>query len=129
MIKDLREKLQYSKQKLELKIFTAIAGIVIPVLTNVTVASATDVNETLGFGQKIDPVKTLKNVGNIAINIGSAIAVGTGVVFLIQGIQAFFQARDSHDSQQMMQGFSRLFIGIGIAAAGGIAFFFTGQTK
>lgn len=129
MIKNLREKLHDSKQKLELKIFTVIAGIVIPVLANATVASATDVNDTLGFGKNIDPVKTLKNVGSIAINIASAIAVGAGVVFLIQGIQAFFQARDSHDSQQMMQGFSRLFIGIGMAAAGGIAFYFTSQMK
>jgi hypothetical protein len=136
MMRNLRRLLCNVKQRFEWKMFTArtsilavAAGIITPMLANETVASATDVNDTLGFGKKIDPVKTLKNTGNIAINIGSAIAVGTGVVFLIGAVQAFFQARESHDSQQMMQGFTRLFIGIGCAAAGGIAFFFVGQAK
>ncbi|MCI8770037.1 MAG: hypothetical protein HFH73_02645 [Lachnospiraceae bacterium] len=135
-MRNLRRLLCNVKQRFEWKMFTArtsilavAAGIITPMLANETVASATDVNDTLGFGKKIDPVKTLKNTGNIAINIGSAIAVGTGVVFLIGAVQAFFQARESHDSQQMMQGFTRLFIGIGCAAAGGIAFFFVGQAK
>lgn len=136
MMKNLKKRLHDEKQGFKLKIFitrslilSIVAGIITPVFANKTIASATDVNDTLGFGKKIDPVKTLKNTGNIAINIGSAIAVGTGVVFLIGAVQAFFQARESHDSQQMMQGFTRLFIGIGCAAAGGIAFFFVGQAK
>lgn len=136
MMRNLRKLLCNVKQRFEWKMFTArtsilavAAGIIIPVLANGTVASATDVNDTLGFGKKIDPVKAMKNTGTTAINIGSGIAVGAGVVFLIGAVQAFFQARESHDSQQIMQGITRLFIGIGCAAAGGIAYFFVGQAK
>ena len=124
MMKNLRMKVQGLVKKVGFKIFAAMAGIAIPVLASGTTAAANDVNSKLGFGKEIDPAKLINKAGGVAINTASGIAVISGVVFLIQGIQAFFQARDSHDSQQMMQGFSRLFIGIGLAAAGGIALYF-----
>ena len=125
---EIRQKLNMRRTSVKVMIVTAV-GFSIPLLTDSGIASATDVNDTLGFGNKIDPVKIMKSAGGVAINIASVMAVGAGVVFLIQAVQSFMQAKDSHDSQQMMQGFSRLFIGIGLAAAGGIAFYFVNLAK
>lgn len=136
MFKYLRKKINNIRQKFNLKFISAkimitavVAGGIIPIFTNAEVASATNLNDTLGFNNKINPVTAMNKAGKVAINVMSAIAVCVGAVFLIQAVQAFFQAKDSHDSQQIIQGFGRLFIGIGCVAAGGIAFFFTDLVK
>lgn len=123
-----KEILHNVKQNMDFKldtIKTVVITAVLGVIANSRVVSAeTDVNDKLGFGKSIDPVKYINKAGTVTINIASGMAVAAGVVLLIQGIQAFFQARDSHDTTQMMTGFGKLFIGIGCAASGGIALYF-----
>ena len=84
---------------------------------------ATVFDVTLGTGISSD-IKTVVNRAQTKIiDIASIMAVTVGVVFLIHGVQSYFAGRDSHDAASAVHSYMKIFLGIGLAAAGGIAYF------
>ena len=85
--------------------------------------AATVFDVTLG----IDTNSNIKNIVNRAqsrvIDIASIIAVSVGVVFLVQGVQSYFAGRDSNDVPGAVHSYMKIFLGVGMAAAGGIAYY------
>ncbi|MCI8770036.1 MAG: hypothetical protein HFH73_02640 [Lachnospiraceae bacterium] len=85
--------------------------------------AATVFDVTLG----IDTNSNIKNIVNRAqsrvIDIASIMAVSVGVVFLVQGVQSYFAGRDSNDVPGAVHSYMKIFLGVGMAAAGGIAYY------
>ena len=69
-------------------------------------------------------IKTVVNHAQTKIiDIASIMAVTVGVVFLIHGVQSYFAGRDSNDAASAVHSYMKIFLGIGMAAAGGITYF------
>lgn len=85
--------------------------------------AATVFDVTLG----IDTNSNIKDIVNRAqsrvIDIASIMAVSVGVVFLVQGVQSYFAGRDSNDVPGVVHSYMKIFLGVGMAAAGGIAYY------
>lgn len=84
---------------------------------------ATVFDVTLG----IDTNSNIRTIVNRAqskvIDIASIMAVSVGVIFLIQGVQSYFAGRDSNDVPSAVHSYMKIFLGAGMAAAGGIAYY------
>lgn len=97
------------------------------VFSGLLVSCSAGVATFLDVTLNVNSNRNIKNVVNrgqtVIINVASGIAVGVGVVVLIQGVQSFFAGRDAHDTQGAIQNYVKIFIGLGMAASGGIAFF------